>query len=63
MSKLSKLNKVNESFSINRYDNGYMIEVSGRDSDNDWKTAKILCNTREDLIATINEALDMELDS
>jgi len=39
-----------------------MIEVSGRDADNDWKTSKILCNTREDLFAVINAALDMELD-
>jgi len=60
--QLPKLNKVSESFTVNRYDNGYMIEVSGRDADNDWKTSKILCNTREDLFAVINAALDMELD-
>jgi hypothetical protein len=62
MSKLSKLSKVNESFTVNRYDNGFMIEVSGRDSENDWKTAKIMCATREELFAVINEALDMEKD-
>jgi hypothetical protein len=60
--QLPKLNKVSESFTVNRYDNGYMIEVSGRDADNDWKTSKILCNTREDLFAVINAALDMDLD-
>jgi len=26
--KLKKLDKVNESFTVNRYDNGFMIEVS-----------------------------------
>ena len=62
MSKLSKLTKVNESFSVNRYDNGYMIEVGGRDSENDWKTSKIMCATREELFEVINEALDMEKD-
>ena len=62
MSKLKKLAKVNESITINRYDNGFMIEVSGRDDENDWKTAKIMCATREELFAVINEALDMEKD-
>jgi len=29
--KLNKLTKVNDSFTVNRYDNGWMVEVSGRD--------------------------------
>jgi len=62
MAHLEKLSKVNESFTVNRYDNGFMIEVSGRDDENDWKTAKIMCGTREELFAVINEALDMEKD-
>ena len=37
MKYLNKLQKVNESITINRYDNGYMVEVTGRDDDNDWK--------------------------
>lgn len=63
VAKLSKLAKVSESFTINRYDNGYMIEVSGRDSDSDWKTSKILCTSREELFLVINEALEKELDT
>ena len=63
MSKLNKLTKVNDSFSINRYDNGWMVEVGGRDDDNDWKTAKVLCNTEEELIALIKEYNTMELDN
>ena len=62
MAYLEKLSKVNESFTVNRYDNGYMFEVGGRDSENDWKTAKIMCATREELFEVINEALDMEKD-
>ena len=62
MSQLSKLDKVNESFTINRYDNGYMIEVGGRDKESEWKNCKIMCSTREELIAVINEALDLEKD-
>jgi hypothetical protein len=61
--KLNRLSKVNESFTVNRYDNGFMIEVSGRDNNNDWKTSKILCSTEDELFAVIKEALAMELDN
>ena len=34
VSKVSdKLTKVNENFSVNMYDNGFMLEVSGKDAD------------------------------
>ena len=62
-SKLSKLNKVNDSFSIYRYDNGWMVEISGRDKKEDYKTAKILCNTEDELVALIKEYNATELDN
>lgn len=62
MAKLKKLSKVNESFTVYRYDNGFMIEVSGRDSENDYKTAKVMCSTETELFDVIKEALSMELD-
>ena len=55
MSNLSKLAKVNDSFTINRYDNGWMVEVSGRDKKEDWKTAKVMCNTEEELLALVKQ--------
>lgn len=63
MAKLSKLDKVNENISINRYDNGWMVEVSGRDSNSDWKTAKILCTTEDEMIAVVKEWNSMDLDN
>jgi hypothetical protein len=63
MKYLEKLTKVNESFTVNRYDNGFMIEVGGRDTENDWKTSKILCTTEDELFAVIKEALAMEMDN
>ena len=63
MAKLNKLSKVNESITLNRYDNGFMVEVSGRNDDSDWKTAKILCNTEEEMITVVKEWNSMELDS
>ena len=59
--KLSKLSKVNENISINRYDNGWMVEVGGRDEENDWKTSKILCNTEEEMLAVVKEWNSMDL--
>ena len=63
MAKLKKLSKVNESITINRYDNGFMVEVGGRNDENDWKTAKILCNTEEEMLAVVKEWNTMEIDS
>ena len=61
--KLNKLSKVNESFTVNRYDNGFMIEVGGRDKENDWKNCKVMCATEAELFEVIKEALSMEVDS
>jgi hypothetical protein len=58
----SKLNKVSDSYTINRYDNGFMVEVSGRNSENDYKTSKVLCNTEEDLLTVIKQINALELD-
>jgi hypothetical protein len=57
-----KLTKVNESFTVYMYDNGYMIEVSGRDSENDYKTVKIMVNELAQLAALVQEATEMERD-
>jgi hypothetical protein len=64
VSKISdKLVKVNESFTINMYDNGYMFEIGGRNHNDDWATAKILVPTIEDLVTLVQEASDMERDN
>lgn len=62
MAKLSKLAKVNESITVNRYDNGWMVEVGGRNKKEDWTNTKILCNTEDELISLIKEYNTMELD-
>jgi len=63
MIKLSdKLEKVNDSFSVNLYDNGFMFEMGGRDEDENWVTAKIVCHTLDEFVALIKEASDMPRD-
>jgi hypothetical protein len=37
-----------------------MVEVSGQDHSDDWKTAKIMCNTLDEVMAVIKEAHEME---
>jgi hypothetical protein len=64
VSKLSdKLIKVNESFCVNMYDNGFMVEVSGRNKKDDYVTAKILCNTVDEMLALAKEVTEMERDT
>ena len=62
MNVSDKLAKVTDSFTINMYDNGFMLEISGRDDSGDWATAKILCKDMDELIALIKEAAVMERD-
>ena len=57
-----KLEKVNDNFTIHMYDNGYMFEISGRNSNDDWSTAKILVNTTDELVDLINEASGLPRD-
>jgi hypothetical protein len=44
------------------YDNAYMIEVSGRDSENEYKTVKLMVPTLDQLQALIKETVDMDRD-
>ena len=62
MSNLVRLKKVSDSFTINRYDNGWMVEISGKNSDDDWSTVKFVCNTEDDLIKLIAAYNKLELD-
>ncbi len=63
VTKLSdKLTKVNQNFSINMYDNGFMVEVGGRNKKGDYVNAKLLCSTLEEVQALVAEACTMERD-
>jgi len=56
------LEKVDGNININRYDNGWMVEVSG-EVEEDRKYRKIMCNTEEDVIAIIKEWNTLPLES
>jgi hypothetical protein len=55
-----KLSKVDESFTINMYDNGFMFEIGGRDNEDDWATAKIMCTSVDEVVELIKEVAEME---
>jgi hypothetical protein len=60
MAKIAdKLTKVNESFTINMYDNGYMVEVGGRSEDDNWINTKIICADLDQVIELVREAAVM----
>jgi hypothetical protein len=40
-----------------------MVEIGGQDKKEDWKTAKIMCNTEEELLAVVKEWNTMDLDN
>ena len=63
VSKISdKLTKINESYTVYRYDNGFMVEAGGRNKKGDYVTAKILCNTLDEVLILAKEAGEMDLD-
>ena len=63
VSKISdKLIKINESYTVYRYDNGFMVEAGGRNKKGDYVNAKILCNTLDEVLILAKEAGEMDLD-
>ena len=56
------LAKVNENFTVNMYDNGFMFEIGGKDRSGDWKNVKIMCSTLSELQELIKEATETERD-
>ena len=64
VSKISdKLVKVNENFTINMYDNGFMVEAGGRNKKGEYMNAKIMCSTVDEVLSLAREACEMDRDS
>ena len=51
-----KLAKIDNSYTVNQYDNGFMVDISGQDSEDNWTSVKIVCNTIEEVVALVKEA-------
>lgn len=59
MKLADKLSKVDEEITIKQLDNGFVVEVQGRDSDDEWATAKIVCNDLAAVQALVEEATQL----
>ena len=42
------------------YNNGFMLEFSGNDNNDDWATIKIVCKTTKEVLDLIQEAVKMQ---
>jgi hypothetical protein len=60
MNLSEKLTKADDSVTVQIFDNGFMVEVSGRDAEDDWATAKVMCATLDEVNAVVKEAAEME---
>jgi hypothetical protein len=52
-----KLTKVGEYVNVYFYDNAYMVEVSGRNAEDDWATVKLVCRDLTE-VQTLLEEVD-----
>ena len=57
------MTKVDSSFTVNRYNNGFMFEISGRDEDDEYTYARIVCSGDTELLDLVQEAVLMPLDT
>lgn len=58
-----KLTKVNECVNVYFYDNAYMVEVSGRDSKDDWSNVKLVCRDLNEVQTALAEVDSLPKDS
>ena len=62
MKIVDKLVKVDESISIQKYDNGYMFEVSGRNKKEEWTSVRIITSSLDELFVLIKEFSELPKD-
>jgi hypothetical protein len=50
-----KLAKVGECVNVYFYDNAYMVEVTGRDTNDDWTNVKLVCKDLTEVQTILEE--------
>lgn len=58
-----KLEKVGECVNVYFYDNAYMVEVNGRDKNEDWANVKLVCRDLNEVQAVLEEVESLPKDS
>jgi len=54
-----KITTINENLHIAMFDNGFLLEASGKNSDNEYASTKIIVSTVDDLVTLVREAASM----
>ena len=56
---MANIVKRDEEFTVYEYDNGYMLQCSGRDDKDDWATSKLMYTRVDDMINGILDLLKL----
>lgn len=56
---LKKIKIVNDSYTINQYDNGFMVDVSGRDDKDEWQSLQIIVVDLPSLLELVEDISDL----
>ena len=59
VSKMPALTKRDENFTVYEYDNGFMLECSGRNQNDDWTTSKVIYKDTQSLLEGIIDVLKL----
>jgi len=51
----SMFSAVNDSVTVYRFENGWMVEISGRDHFDEWPTKKIVCSDLKNVLTILEE--------
>ena len=52
--------KIAEDFMVNLYDNGFMVQATGYDAEQEYVTVKYVCKTDEELVNYVKALILME---
>ena len=63
MNIADKLVRTDETINIYRYDNGFMLEVGGRNKAEEWDRVKLIVPNLAELLELIKEAVTLPKDS
>jgi hypothetical protein len=58
--KFNRIAKIGENFTVNMYDNGFMLEFNGLDAEGNYIQSKVMCSTVEDVLALVIAAVSMD---
>lgn len=55
--------KIGEDINIKIVNNGFLLEVSGRDAEDNWTTVKLVCISRKELNSLLDECIAIPRDN